>query len=161
MSKKVKIILTLACVTMAFIGVIVFLVMSNSNNQLLEHTTITLKGETTETLTAEITDLYPGSVKQYEITLKGDHPEEFYISLTFREKADSALKGYIGVKIITDNCTVEKSLKELLDGGEKIVLGNNTTKIKIIYTMSIDAGNDTQGKDISFYVDLSAKRTAE
>lgn len=159
MSKKVKIILTLACVAMAFIGVIVFLVLSNGN-KLLEHTTITIKGETTKRLTAEIDDLYPGSVSEYEIVLDGDHSEEFYITLSFREKSNGKLKEYIGVKIETDNVTIEKSLKELLDEKAKLSLGQNSTNIKITYTMAIDAGNETQGADIDFYIDLTAKRVA-
>ncbi len=157
MSKKVKIILTLACVAMAFIGVIVLLVLSNGN-KLLEHTTITIKGETTKTLSAEIKDLYPGSVSEYEIVLEGDHPEEFYITLSFREKSNGKLKDYIGVKIETDNVTIEKSLKDLLDGKEKLSLGQNSTNIKITYTMSESAGNETQGADINFYIDLTTKR---
>ena len=157
MSKKVKIILTLTCVAMAFIGILLFFVLSNGN-KLLEHTTITLKGETTETLSVEIKDLYPGSKSEYEITLNGDHPEEFYITLSFREKSDGKLKEYIGVKIETDNVTIEKSLKDLLDGKENLSLGKNSTNIKITYTMSESAGNETQGADIKFYIDLIAEQ---
>ncbi len=159
MSKKVKIILTLACVAMALTGAIVFFVLYNGN-KLLDHTTITLKGDTTKTLSAEIKDLYPTSVSEYEIVLDGDHPEEFYITLSFRGEANGKLKEYIGVKIETDNVKIEKSLEDLLDGKEKLSLGQNSTNIKITYTMSIDAGNETQGADIDFYIDLTAKRTA-
>ncbi len=159
MSKKVKILLPLACVAMAFICVITFLVLSGGN-KLLEHTTITIKGETTKTLSAEIKDLYPGSINEYEITLNGDHPEEFYITLSFREKSDGKLKEYIGVKIETDNVTIEKSLEELLDGEENLSLGQNSTNIKITYTMSESAGNETQGANIDFYIDLTAKQPA-
>ncbi len=160
MSRKVKIILTLACVAMAFIGVIVFLVLSDGN-KLLEHTTITLRGETTKTLAVEITDLHPCGASEYEITLSGDRPEEFYITLAFGGKSDGKLKEYIDVKIETDNVTIEKSLKELLDGKEELSLGQNSTNIKITYAMSESAGNETQGADIEFYIDLTAKRTAE
>lgn len=157
MSKKLKIILTLACVAMTFIGVLLFFGLSNGDN-LLEHTTITLKGETTKTLSAEIKDLYPGSVSEYEIILDGDHSEEFYITLSFREISNGKLKDYIGVKIKTDNVTIEKPLKELLDEKANLSLGQNSTNIKITYTMAIDAGNETQGADIKFYIDLTAKR---
>ncbi len=157
MSKKVKIISTLACVAMAFIGILLFFVLSN-DDKLLEHTTINLKGETTKTLSVEIKDLYPTSVSEYEITLNGDHPEEFYITLSFREKSDSKLKEYIDVKIETGNVAIEKSLKDLLDGKEKLSLGKNFTNIKITYTMSESAGNETQGADINFYIDLTTKR---
>lgn len=160
MRKKVKLILTLACVAMAFIGILIFFVLSDCG-KLLEYTTITIRGETTKTLSAEITDLRPGSSNEYKITLNGDHPEEFYITLSFREKSNGNLKDYIGVKIETDNVTVEKTLKELLDGKEKISLGRNSTDIKVTYTMSLEAGNDTQGADIAFYIDLTAKREAE
>ncbi len=159
MSKKVKIILTLACVAMAFIGVIIFFILSDGN-KLITHTTITLRGEMTKTLAVEMNDLHPGSVNEYEITLKGDHPEEFYITLSFGEKSDGKLKDYIDVKIETETTTVEKSLKELLDGEEKLSLGQNATNIKITYTMAIGAGNETQGADIDFYIDLTAKRVA-
>lgn len=142
---------------MAFIGLLLYFVLSNGN-KLLEHTTITINGETTKTLSAEIKDLWPGCENEYEITLEGDHPEEFYITLSFHGGTDGKLKDYIGVKISTENVTFEKPLKELLDSEEKIPLGQNSTKIKIIYTMSLEAGNDTQGADIGFDIDLTARR---
>ena len=67
------------------------------------------------------------------------------------------MKDYVSVEIKTENVTVNKTLRELLNG-ESVSLGNNISKITICYTMSENAGNETQGGDIVFFIDLHAEK---
>lgn len=68
------------------------------------------------------------------------------------------MKNYVSVEIRTENVTINKTLSELLDG-ETVSLGDCVNDITICYTMSADAGNESQGSDIVFFIDLNAKNT--
>ncbi len=163
MGKKIRYILVILCVALAFIGILTYALMAEGN-KLLENTTIDVKGDTTTTLKAEIDNLYPGSVNEYAIHLNGDQADEFYVTLSFNESlikklfGGNKLKDYIAVKVVCGTQTIEKPLKDLIDGKEKISLGQNASEIKIIYTMDLDAGNDTQGASVDFSVKLTIKR---
>ena len=156
MSKKIKYVLVLACVAAAFVGATIFFLLQ-SENEAIDRTTISINGETTKTLAADIKGLYPGGKSEYEIALDGG--SDFEITLSFRDKSDGGLKEYIDVKITVGDKTIEKPLAELLDGGE-ISLGRNVGTIGIVYLMDEHAGNETQGADICFFIDITAKRGA-
>lgn len=155
MSKGLKITIIIVCTIVSVVG-IMFMVMSNAGtSKLSEQTTIVIKGETKKTVKAELEGLYPGSVSEYEIVLEGEGGE-YQTSIKFRGNKDSELKEYIDVQIMAGEETVESSLKELLEAEESISLGQNTDRVKLVFTMRENAGNETQGKDISFYIDVMA-----
>lgn len=141
---------------MAFTGIVILFVLSKQDN-LEEHTVIELSGETSKTLKAELTGFYPGSTQQYVVTLNGEWADEYVITLNFRDDSSSgALENYLIVTIATKEVTIEKQLKELLDGG-KVELGKNANEITITYAMPNDTGNEAQSTTADFYIDLTAK----
>lgn len=157
MSKKVQFILIIVTVIMSFTGIAIVW-SSRSDAKLSENTTIVVDGGTHRILKAEIGNLYPGKTAEYVINLAGDTAREYDITLNFHGDDDGALKDYVLVEIITENAVIEKSLGELLKG-DTVSLGDNTSVITLCYTMSESAGNETQGSDITFYIDFNAKRS--
>lgn len=156
MNKRLKLILILVCVVMAFTGIVIWAVFQEQNT-LKEHTVIELNGETSKTLKADLTGFYPGSEREYAITLTGEFAENYEITLNFRnDKHSGELENYLTVTITTKNVTIQKQLKELLDG-EEIELGNDANEITITYVMPEDTGNEAQGATADFYIDLTAK----
>lgn len=156
MKKKLTLILILACVVMAFTGVVMYAVLQGHGN-LKEHTVIELNGETRKNLKAELTGFYPGNEQSYKITLTGEESENYAVTLNFYEdKKGGTLENYLTVTITTKDVKVEKQLKELLDG-EKLELGKNASEITIAYFMSEDADNEAQGATADFYIELTAK----
>ena len=115
-------------------------------------------GNTHRTIKAEIGNLYPGKTAEYVINLAGDNAREYDITLNFQGDDDGVLKDYVTVAIITENTVIEKPLGELLKG-DTVALGGNTSVITLSYTMSESASNETQESDITFYIDLNAKRS--
>ncbi len=156
MNKKLSIALILVCVVLAVSGVVVWCVLQNQNN-LKTNTVIEINGETSKTLKAELTGFYPGNEQEYKIILKGDSSENYIVTLNFRnDEKHGTLENYLTVKITTKNKTIEKDLKDLLDG-EKVELGKNANEICISYAMPENTGNEAQGTTAAFYIDLTAK----
>lgn len=140
---------------MSFTGIAIWWSV-RSGVDLKENTTIVIDGETNKTLKADIGNLYPGKSSEYVISLSGDTAKEYAITLKFYNDNGGALKNYVSVEIRTENVTINKTLSELLDG-ETVSLGDCVNDITICYTMSADAGNESQGSDIVFFIDLNAK----
>ncbi len=156
-NRVAKILMALACLVVAAAGAVTFFLIYNGR-EYVGDTTITINEETTKTLKAEIAGLYPGGKSEYTITLDGDNIEEFYVDLSMRRNESSVLEKYITVTICYGNTTFEKTLSEMFALAEPVSLGKAVPEIKIVYTMSEDAGNDTQGAEMTFYIDLSAHR---
>lgn len=159
MNNKIKVVLVLVCVAMAFTGVGIFISLQ-SQSKLEAHTQINVEGETTsKTLKATLTGFYPGCTQEYQIGLTGDLADSYNVTLTFRnDKKQGGLENFITVVISTSNFTLEKPLKDLLNG-DVIDLGTNASQITISYTMPTDTDDEAQGTTCDFYVDLTAKNS--
>lgn len=158
LSKKVKWILTLSCVVMALIGILLYFLLS-SEDKLERYTTVRINGETVKTFSSDVGGIYPGEKTEYEITLVGADAENLFVTLDFRCREDGELKKFVKVKITSGETSIEKTLAELLTDGEVVSLGKNTTQINIVYSMDAAVGNEAQGTNVAFYIDLAAKRT--
>ncbi len=156
MSKKITIALIALCLAMTVCGTTIYFV-NKSDNDLSNKTEINLNGDTAKELEVTLTDFYPGSTQTYEIKLKGNSADDYTVTINFRDDEKSGmLENYLTVVISTDKVSIEKSLKELLEGDE-ISLGKNASNIKIRYTMPESVGNESQGTTADFYIDISAK----
>lgn len=140
----------------AVVGGITWAVLQKQSN-MEANTVIELNGETSKTLKAELTDFYPGSEQEYKIVLTGETAGNYIITLDFRDvKNSGSLENYLTATIKAKDITIQKQLKELLDG-EEIELGKGVGEITIVYAMPTDTGNEAQGTTADFYIDLTAK----
>ncbi len=155
MSKKIKIVLIAICVALTFTGISIWGVL-RSQNDIQGKTVVAVNGDTNKTLTAELSDFYPGLTKTFEIRLDGSAADDYVVTLNFRHEQGGKLEDYLMVVISTSEIKIEKTLKELLDG-EEISLGKNADEIYISYTMPESVGNESQGTTANFYIDLTAK----
>ena len=153
MSKKLKVTIIIVYVIALVIDIALMMMIRFNSSESSKQTTVIVNGETKKTFNVELEDLYPGSQKEYEIVLQTAR-EDYQTTLRFRSKSDSEIKEYIEVKVIAGENTIEKNLSELLESEEDILIEQSQEKIKLIYGMKEEAGNETQGKDISFYVDV-------
>lgn len=160
MSKGLKITIIVVSMIVSVAGIIFMIMSKAGTSKLSEQTTIVIKGETKKTVKAELEGMYPGSNDEYEIILEGEG-DSYQTTIRFRGNEDSELKEYIDVKVIAGEEEIDKSLSELIKEGENISLGENRESVKLIFTMREDAGNETQGKDISFYIDVMVGNTGE
>ncbi len=157
--KKIKYVLTMICILLALIGIGVYFNIAKEN-KLPGNVSVTLKENTTQTLSTKISNIYPGSSTSYTIHLNGKNIVNLNVYLSFRDSDndENQLKNYINVKVETKQVIIENSLKELLDDNSKILnLGMRTNQIIITYTMPESVGNEAKGAEANFYVDLLAK----
>ena len=159
MRRKIGYILTIAVVAMTVIGVLLWFNIKDEGN-LKDKTTVTFNGETTKTLKAEIAGFYPGKSADYTIEISDKGAADYNVSLVFRKNGDvepekNTLGNYLNVTIVAGDVTIEKNLNELF-GGEKINLGRNSQKITITYAMPLEIGNEAQGAETRFFIDLTA-----
>lgn len=156
---KMKVVLILVCVVMAFTGVGIYASLQ-SQSKLEAHTQINVEGETTsKTLKATLTGFYPGCTQEYKISLTGDLADNYNVTMSFRnDKKQGGLENYITVVISTADFKLEKPLKDLLKG-DTIQLGANASEITIAYTMPAETGDEAQGTTCDFYVDVTAKNS--
>lgn len=156
MSKKITIALIVLCLAMTACGTTIYFV-NKSNNNLGNKTEINVDGDTVKELSVNLSDFYPGNTQTFEINLKGNSADDYTVTINFRnDETSGALENYLTVVISTDKVTIEKSLKELLEGDE-ISLGKNASNIKIHYTMPETVENEAQGATADFYIEVSAK----
>ncbi len=157
-NQKIKYVLTIMCVLLAVIGVTVYFNIPKEN-ELQDNVTLKINEETTKTLKAKITNIYPGSSHSYTIQLEAKNIKNLNVYLTFRDNSDkeNQLKNYIDVKIESNQKVIERTLKDLLENKETYSLGMNTNQIVITYSMSEDVGNEAKGTEAIFYIDLKAK----
>ncbi len=159
MRRKVGYILTLAAVVMAIIGVLIWFNLKDDGS-LEKRTTLTINGETTKTLKAEIGGINPGDTKEYTINIIGKAAPDYYFTLVFRKNEEvetdrNTLGKYVNVTISTGSVTVRKNLEELF-GGETIELGKKAQNITITYSMPLEIGNEAMGAEARFFIDVSA-----
>lgn len=164
MRKKVGYILTIAVVAMTVIGVLLWFNIKGDGN-LKDKTTVTFGGETTKTLKAEIAGFYPGKSADYTIEISDKNAADYNVSLVFRKNEDvepekNTLGNYLTVRIVAGDVTFEKNLNELF-GGETINLGRNSQKITITYTMPLEIGNEAQGAEARFFIDLTVSEEGD
>lgn len=155
-SNGIKYVLIFVCIAMVVAGASIFGVIKNDGD-LKEKIVIELSGETTKTLKTELSGFYPGSEKEYCILMQGVSASSYLITLVFKNDEEvGGLENYIAVKIIAGEKTVEKPLTELLEGSP-IELGAHSNELKIVYAMPENVGNEAQGTQATFYIELSAK----
>lgn len=159
MRRKVGYILTLCAVATAFIGLLLWFNLK-TDGVLSSKTTLKIDSAATKTLTAEISGVSPGDSREYEINLAGDEASAYVVKLDFRKRGDGTLGKYLYVTVSTESVTVEKSLEELFDDGQ-VELGKNAEKITIRYSMPLDVGNEAQGANVFFYLDVIASAEKE
>lgn len=158
-NQKLKYTFVIAVIVIIIIAVILWSV-SCVGGGLKTNTYITINGETSKTLKAEIGGFYPGKTEKYTITVSGNAASSYYLALRFRDDVKGDLEKYITVEIATKEKKVEKTLQELLKGDE-VMLGQNANEIEISYVMPEDVGNEAQGTSAVFYIDLTARLTQQ
>lgn len=117
-------------------------------------------GITREELSFSVSGLKPGDTKGYEIEINAPVGGDFRFTLSFLGEP-SLLGQFITVEVAHLEISERCALPALL-GGEKIRfacnLNEGKTTLKVNYTLSLDAGNEVQGKVADFSIVLFAER---
>ena len=120
-----------------------------------------LSGGKTEVIEFNSLRLVPGSECEYEIKLKNDNAKQYDLILDFVEKEEKNLKNFARVKVISGTEVICDEL--LADAFEQdtIVLPidftkSKNTKIKVVYYLPIEVGNEAKKAEAEFELRLTA-----
>ncbi len=157
MKKGTTYILICLTVVMSLIGLLIWYnVTKTAGEKNPLDADVTLNGNTAKELSVDFKDLKPGSDGQYVINLNAKNARDYSVVLKFR--GDGQIKDFIDVEVTTDAEGFECKKSKLADllGGEEMDLGKGATKITVRYSMPVDVGNEAQGAEATFFIELVA-----
>lgn len=105
--------------------------------------------------------LTPGGSSEYNIELKQSGADNYMLTLDFIETAESPLKEFAYVRIVSDDQVVCDKLLANAFEDESIVLPvdfrkDQNTKLTVIYYLPIDVGNEAKKAEAFFKLQLTA-----
>ena len=147
------------------IVILLLLVQKKSCNTENSDMTVKLKsnGVTQETLEFEELGLYPGQEKEYTLLITCEETGVYTMDFIFVEVEDHGLKTYVDVSVTMDGETLESGKLDALLSGEKFTLETEFSKtqpveIRIVYSMSLEIGNEAQGVSALFNLKIEANK---
>lgn len=159
---KLKIFLPIAAVVLLLVGVVIIAVeLSTPTEEYFKDITLTGKDTQVEKLEVTIDKLVPGGSKEYTINLKGKSATDYNLSLEFSGGASNVLTDYITVTVEYGGekyPAQPQTLSKLLAGEKISFKGKSASEIKIIYSMSEQAGNNTQNTTADFTITFVASK---
>ena len=142
--------------------ILLLLVQKKSCNTEDADMTVKLKsnGVTQETLEFEELGLYPGQEKEYTLLITCEETGVYTMDFIFVEVEDHGLKTYVDVSVTMDGETLESGKLDALLSGEKFTLETETqpVEIRIVYSMSLEIGNEAQGVSALFNLKIEANK---
>ncbi len=157
MNNKIKIILILVCVAMAFTGIGIWgYLKANDTLQPEIDNEVVVDGETHKEFKAELTGFAPLTTKEYKISLKGDAANSYNVKLRFCDSDNGALQQYLTVTITAGEFEMAGVPLASLFGMQEINLGTNASEIVIAYTMIDTDDNASQGTACDFRIEIIA-----
>ena len=116
----------------------------------------------TKTVHFDSFDLVPGDSCEYGIILKNDNANIYNLTLDFVDfKQDGTLKDFMRVKILSGETVLYDELLADVFKSESIIVPvdfkeNKNTKLKIVYYLPIEVGNEAKNAEASFELRLTA-----
>lgn len=158
MTNKLKMILILVCVAMAFTGIGVwgYLKTNAVEPKIDTDTEVVVDGDTLKTFKAELTGFAPGTTQSYKISLSGDSKDDYDVTLRFYDSDNGALQQYLTVTITAGEFEMANVPLAQLFAMKEINLGKNVSEIVIAYTMDVEADDASQGTTCDFRIDITA-----
>lgn len=160
---KYKFILPIAAVLLLLCGITLLATqLYTPNSDVIKEITLKDTEITSEILEFSASGLKPGDVREYTINLNGKSAGSYNLNFDFAIVKDGTLKNFVDVTLQQGKSSYTYKLSELLNG--KTVsftcnIGiNSATAIKIIYSMSIDIGNEAQNATADFAINLTAEK---
>ncbi len=162
MSKRISCILILS-VVVTMIGIIIGVWIYVSQDKFADEKTIVLNEQPQTEMEVSLSGLVPGVSVSYEIHLKANEGGSFGITMDFEKTDSDSLAPFVDVEVRLSGEKIDGAkLSEYL-GGKQIIFpakfdDTSEIDIEIVYSMSIDVGDDAQNTTADFNIVLSAKR---
>lgn len=129
----------------------------------VKQVTLTVDGETRESLSVSLTDFYPGETREYVVNLICRDEGSYEVAVKFEKKGDGNLDEYITAEIETQGTRAGgKTLKEYFEGETLTrtctAKAEEEIKLAIRYAMPSAVGNEAQKASCGFDVVITVIR---
>lgn len=160
---KKKQILAIVLVAVIIFGIILYLLLTrDSKYKLFKEIVLEESSITHEELIFSANGIKPGDSRDYTLQLTAKDNGFYGIDFSFVENNDGGLRNFIVVRLEHEDDIREYSLDELFNGltiGFNIEVFRKTpTLINVIFIMPQEIGNEAQGAECYFIVNLTAER---
>lgn len=152
---KILIILIVTLIILAGILLYFFVFSKKSLEPIIE---IKSEDEIHKTLSIKALNLSPGENKKYTIKILNRSGSDYNFSLEFVQKGEGRLYNFIDVEMSMGDKTVKRSLKDLFEGEIVKFEKEKSKEIIIKYILPETVGNEAQGAQTSFDIELTISR---
>lgn len=154
------------CITSVFILIAAILVCySLDAADETEAISFCLENKETDVLHFENLCLIPGEECSYQVTLTGENPKAYDVTLHFEELFDLGLRKFAFVKVSLDGKIILDDLIDTVmrsdDIGFTVDFGaEKDSQLEITYYLPLEVGNEAKGKEAIFdlYITASNER---
>ncbi len=163
MSKITFYLLLLSLATLTILGTMIGFQALNDQKEFSDEKTIVVDEKEQTEMSVNLVGIHPGETMAYQINLKSNEGDFFNITMDFTKAGDDSLAKFIDVEIrLNGKKTRAAKLSEYLNG-EQVAFsinyaGINKAEIEILYSMSLDVGDEAQNTSADFTILLSATR---
>ena len=159
-SVALRVALIVTCV-LILIGVTILMWMMLTEDE-RNNIEVYLSDGKTQAIRFDDLDLVPGDSCEYEIALKSEFAKKYDLILDFADLAEEGtLKNFVRVKIMADDEAVCDELLADVIANDDLVLPvdfkeNKNTKLKVVYYLPLEVGNDAKNAEALFELRLTA-----
>ena len=159
-SVALRVALIVICV-LILIGVTILMWMMLTEDE-RNNIEVYLSDGKTQAIQFDDLDLVPGDSCEYEIVLKSEFAKKYDLILDFADLAEEGtLKNFVRVKIMADDESVCDELLADVIANDDLVLPvdfkeNKNTKLKVVYYLPLEVGNDAKNAEALFELRLTA-----
>ncbi len=162
-SKAISYILTLSLVVMTVIGIVIGVYNKVGEQKLQNETTIELGEQKQTEMKIDLTGIHPGDSTSYKINLNANKGDAYISSITFEKTGTDSLAPFIDVEIkIGDERIDGARLSDYLGGRRAEFTADfsdtDSLQVEIIYSMSVDIGDEAQNTTADFKTVLNVER---
>ena len=143
-------------------GIVLVIVQCSADDEFTKNVKLEESGIVRENLHFSATGLRPGDTRDYTIIVTPEADAVYVLALDFEEENDGGLRDFIDVTLSYGDTVVETTLTELFAGKtvsfECDISKKVPARIHVVFSMSLDVGNEAQGATSDFGTYLTATR---
>ncbi|MBE6632785.1 MAG: hypothetical protein E7620_00420 [Ruminococcaceae bacterium] len=166
MNRRLAYILIAAMSLMIVVGIVLSVLYYKSNaGKVVDDLdlSVTIGDQTTTNREFKLEKLIPGSSTEYTMHINAKKQDTYVVTLDFNELKDNGLKSLVNVRLMLGDIPMyEGTLESLLADGTTVTFecapsDDNKVSMKVIYSMSVDVGNEAMGASADFLVTLTSQ----
>lgn len=161
MTKKLVYGLIFSLIALTIAGIVIGIVVLNSQSSFSKEIELTQDGATQENLSINIEGVYPTKSVEYSVKFGSKATKSYDVELSFEQSGETDMAQYLELSIVLNGDTVESgNLQEYLSGkvvALDLAMQKSEPAVLILrYTMPSEVGNEAQNLSVDFIVNITA-----